>query len=194
METLFIERDGKKIRLTEIEIEDIYRAKAHDYHVQDARRHTEDWLENDDDIAESPWAVPQSDIDNGALNGLFDDMATEFESRKDCSIADNDLWSDIVDRFAKPLAAKNAAARIMEELTYRIIPNDECWGAFVKTVQSYARPSGDDEIAVVVEAVQRGGLRGNPSEKTLQTIRRVLENGDYYGLLQFCAKHLPRRD
>lgn len=190
MQPIFINYNGVDVQLSSEDIERVYRAKAREYHAQDAKTHTKDLLENNAEIAACPWVLPIETMD-----GMFNDMAQEFEDRKDCNRPDNDTWDDIVEEYIFPFVNKNAAAYIMRYVTGDItIPDDTAWYAFVFLMHNYTRTRNDIEAAIINEAIKsstKHEIIGTTDKKTLDAIQSALENGIYFRLLEFCKQHLP---
>lgn len=82
--------------LSEDVIEACYQHQLHQYHIQDAKVNTADYLQ--DDTTNIITSITEDD---------YDVMATLFENRHDCNFADNDQWNSIISHYIKQLPAMN---------------------------------------------------------------------------------------
>ena len=111
-----IVRNGKRITLTEEEVENIYRFQERKYRLSDARHHVNDWIlrytnRKDDDA----WNLDASTISDKDLSdnlsekdickfhtllSISDDdleyLSDKFQSSFDCNCDENTLWDFII--------------------------------------------------------------------------------------------------
>ena len=73
--------------------EAIYRKKEREYLLEDARNHISDYLEEDEDEDYEDEDLLKK---TSFLQSNIDELVDSFIDRKDCNIADNDLWQTII--------------------------------------------------------------------------------------------------
>lgn len=117
---MYIIRDGNRIRLTREELETAYRAREHEYLLEDARRQLCCYLfgaESPEEMTEGEFARKDAEIrgryGTGALGLLFDEELLEtlvesFCGISDCNIPENSSWNTAAALTMHALMRENA--------------------------------------------------------------------------------------
>ena len=75
-------------KLTDVQIEVIYRYQKNKYQLEDAKAHFADYNENGD-------MFPRFEPDKKD----YQDMVDAYNKQHDCNIAENDLWASIIEDY-----------------------------------------------------------------------------------------------
>lgn len=195
MEQLYITNRGRKIPLSDADVDRIYKAKLHYLHVQAAKQRVLDEIDKWDQIRRNPWILSEDSVNDGSLDPLFDEMAETFEQKRNDAMTDNNTWVLVLEKCLSPVMCKNMADYIVDNLVPHVITSKQHWEAFVTLIQQYSLPKNDIEIDVIIQTVQQAGLLRMPHDPTgvmIPTIHSALAHAkSWFAVFTFCEEHLP---